>query len=86
MNGKKAKKLRALVRHLQAAGAIENKEWLQYGHRQRTLSRMVTDAETGETKMTQVPDTTLWLMPTCGRAVYQQMKDNAKAQHNAPQK
>lgn len=85
MNGKKAKKLRALVRHLQQAGAIENKEWLQYGHRNRTLSKMLPD-ENGELKETRVPDTTIWLMPTCGRAVYQQMKDNAKAQHNAPQK
>lgn len=81
MNGKKAKKLRALVRHLQNAGAIEGKTWLEYGHRQRTLSRMVVDPETGEKKETRVPDTTVWLMPTCGRAVYQQMKDNAKARH-----
>lgn len=74
MNGKKAKKLRALVRQLQQVGAIENKEWVQYGHRNRTLSRDVKDPETGELKETRVPDTTVWLMPGCGRAVYQQMK------------
>ncbi len=83
MNGKKAKKLRALVRHLQNAGVVENKEWLQYGHRQRTLSKMVAD-ENGELKETRVPDTTVWLMPTCGRAIYQQMKDNTKGRLDAP--
>lgn len=80
MNGKKAKKLRALVRHLQSAGAIESKEWVQYAHRNRTLAKMVPD-ESGELKETRVPDITLWLHPTCGRAVYQQMKNNAKARH-----
>jgi hypothetical protein len=82
MNSKKAKKLRALVRHLQNTGAIESKEWIQYGHRDRTITKISTD-EDGKQVEKRVPDTTLWLMPGCGRAVYQQMKDRTKVRYNA---
>lgn len=73
MNGKKAKKLRALVRQLQAVGAVESKEWVQYGHRNRTIGKQIV-GEDGKLSETRVADTTIWLMPGCGRAVYQQMK------------
>jgi len=77
MNGKTAKKLRQLVRHLQETGAIESKEWVSLGRRDRKLHREVT-TEKGEVKLVQVPDETVWLKPGCGRAVYQQMKRRAK--------
>jgi uncharacterized protein YjhX (UPF0386 family) len=77
MNGKKARQLRQLVRHLQDKGAIESKDWVAYGTRNRTLARTVRD-EDGSLKEVRVPDTTIWLMPTCGKAIYKQMKKRHK--------
>ena len=77
MNGKTAKKLRQLVRHMQEKGAIESKDWVAYGTRNRTISKTVR-GEDGELKEVRVPDTTIWLMPTCGKAIYNQMKKRVK--------
>jgi uncharacterized protein YjhX (UPF0386 family) len=77
MNLKAAKKLRKLVHLLQEKGTIESKAWVEYGVRNRTLTRVARDKE-GHLKEVRVPDQTVWLLPSCGRGVYQQMKRQAK--------
>jgi len=77
MNLKAAKKLRKLVHLLQEKGAIEGKAWVEHGVRDRTLARVTRDEE-GHLKEVRVPDQTVWLLPSCGRAVYQRLKRQAK--------
>lgn len=66
MNLKKAKRLRALVRHLQEKGAIVNKDWTIYSE--------APNSQDGSSGNFHGARRCNKLDPTCGRAVYKQMK------------
>jgi len=73
MNSKKAKRIRALVKHLQQKGALETAEWTTYGS--IGGNKMVTkqDAQGNLIQVREATATTA-LDPKCGRSVYKQMK------------
>lgn len=78
MNQKKAKRIRALVKHLMTKGAIADKEWTIAGyidHRksQFSASSIAADAPAEEQPAFEVHRQRV-LDPECGRAVYQRMK------------
>jgi hypothetical protein len=78
MNGKQAKKLRQLLRHLQTTGAIEAVAWTVYGLQKH--NRLIdVKKEDGTTKKETIEiGSTLWLNPKCPRSIYQQMKKRFK--------
>lgn len=80
MNSKKAKRLRALVRHLQERGAVENINWEEYTSRKQRI--MLPPASGLEPTRDSTTNYTLHitraLNPSCGKAVYKQMKKRSE--------
>lgn len=73
MNSKKAKRIRALVKHLQNKGALESSEWVTLGSVGNNKSKVKMDEE-GNLIQVREATTTAMLDPKCGKAVYRQMK------------
>jgi hypothetical protein len=78
MNQKKAKRIRALVRHLMTKGAITDKAWTVAGyieHRQNKFSPSSIAADAAdEVKSEPIVHRQRVLDPECGRSVYRRMK------------
>jgi hypothetical protein len=73
MNQKKAKRLRALVKHLQNRGATEGTSWLKYSSYPEMSERAVINAQG---KLDHVPYMVgqAVLDQHSGRSIYQQLK------------
>lgn len=74
MNGKKAKKLRQLVRHLTEKSGMG---WVDYEDQQFRAFVPVPSMPGSDDGIKEVVHVTRKLKPDCGRAVYQQMKKAA---------
>jgi hypothetical protein len=83
MNAKKAKALRALTKHLQNKGVIENQEWevaSTIDHRKvfTPSNAIVGDGKSTENFPQVVIHKQRVLDPACGKAIYKTMKARAE--------
>ena len=76
MNTKKAKKLRQLVCHLMAKGAVAEGGWTVYGSAKMQTRKTPTTID-GAAGQPYAITGTVMLDPACGKAIYRQMKKRA---------
>jgi hypothetical protein len=75
MSSKKAKKVRQLLRHLQKKAGMDNVQWEVYKETPRVMS--VESENPDEPSREMVVHVNRTLDPTCGKAIYKQMKKRA---------
>ena len=75
MSSKKAKKVRQLLRHLQKKAGVANMQWEVYKETPRIMS--VESENPDEPPREVVVHVNRTLDPSCGKAIYKQMKKRA---------
>lgn len=75
MSAKKAKKVRQLLRHLQKKAGMDSMQWEVYKETPRVAS--VESENSDEPPREMVVHVNRTLDPSCGKAIYKQMKKRA---------